>query len=54
VRHAQVGRIEKKEHPLYGLDFMHAELSPSSVWSPPIMDLIATHAAKQKGVRVNA
>ena len=88
------GRIEKKDHPLYGLDFVHTELSPTSGWSPPefaafvssiiesgfnpermgevrgrlrqiglepydclsppIMDLIATHAAKQKGVRFNA
>jgi S-(hydroxymethyl)glutathione synthase len=88
------GRIEKKDHPLYGLDFVHTELSPQSGWSPPefaafvssiiesgfnpermgevrsrlrqiglepydclsppIMDLIATHTAKQKGVRFNA
>ena len=88
------GRIEKKDHPLYGLDFVHTELSPTSGWSPPefaafvssiiesgfnpermgevrgrlrqiglepydclsppIMDLIATHTAKQKGVRFNA
>jgi len=29
------GRIEKKDHPLYGLDFVHTELSPTSGWSPP-------------------
>src|SRR4029079_6036744 len=88
------GRIENKNHPLYGLDFVHTELSPahavsppefaafvSSIiesganpanmgavrsrlkaiglepydcLSPPIMDLIATHTAKAKGVQFNA
>jgi S-(hydroxymethyl)glutathione synthase len=85
------GRIEKKEHPFYGLDFVHVELSKEKGWSPPqfaafvssvidgggaspaempavrarlkeiglepydalspqLMDLIATHTAKSKGV----
>jgi S-(hydroxymethyl)glutathione synthase len=88
------GRIENKNHPLYGLDFVHTELSPEQGWSPPefaafvssiiesganpanmgavrsrlkeiglepydclsppIMDLIATHTAKAKGVLANA
>lgn len=88
------GRIENKNHPLYGLDFVHTELSQASGWSPPefaafvssiiesganpanmgavrarlkeiglepydclsppIMDLIATHTAKAKGVQVHA
>jgi S-(hydroxymethyl)glutathione synthase len=88
------GRIENRNHPLYGLDFIHTELSPEQGWSPPefaafvssiieagfnpanmgavrgrikeiglepydclsppIMDLIATHAAKAKGVLPNA
>jgi S-(hydroxymethyl)glutathione synthase len=88
------GRIENKNHPLYGLDFIHTELSPEQGWSPPefaafvssiiesganpanmgavrsrlkaiglepydclsppIMDLIATHTAKAKGVQFNA
>ncbi|HXR55612.1 MAG TPA: S-(hydroxymethyl)glutathione synthase [Casimicrobiaceae bacterium] len=88
------GRIENRNHPLYGLDFVHTELSPTSGWSPPefaafvssiiesgfnpermgevrsrlreiglepydclsppIMDLIATHTAKQKGVQFSA
>jgi S-(hydroxymethyl)glutathione synthase len=88
------GRIENTGHPLYGLDFVHTELSPERGWSPPefaafvssiiesganpenmgavrsrlreiglepydclsppIMDLIATHTAKAKGVRFNA
>jgi S-(hydroxymethyl)glutathione synthase len=88
------GRIENSGHPLYGLDFIHTELSPEHGWSPPefaafvssiiesganpenmgavrsrlrelglepydclsppIMDLIATHTAKAKGVRFNA
>ena len=84
------GRIEKKDHPFYGLDFVHTELSGEKGWaapgfaafvssiiesgakpenmgavrarlnelgltpydclSPPLMDLIATHTAKAKGV----
>ena len=88
------GRIENKDHPLFGLDFIHTELSSDQGWSPPefaafvssiiesgadpanmgavrarlkelrlepydclspaIMDLIATHAAKQKGVLARA
>ena len=83
------GRIENKDHPLYGLDFVHTELALEPGWSPPefaafvssviesgvdpsrmpairarlreiglepydclsppIMDLIATHAAKKSG-----
>ncbi len=88
------GRIENKDHPLFGLDFIHTELSTDQGWSQPefaafvssiiesgadpanmgavrtklkglglepydclspaIMDLIATHAAKQKGVAARA
>ena len=85
------GRIENKNHPFYGLDFVHVELSKEKGWSAPefaafvssiiegggakpdqmsavrarlkelglepydclspgLMDLIATHTAKQKGV----
>ena len=84
------GRIENKNHPFYGLDFVHVELSDQPGWaapqfaafvssiiesgfppsrmgevrsrlkslglepydclSPPLMDAIATHAAKAKGV----
>ena len=84
------GRIENKNHPFYGFDFVHPELLDSSGWeapsfaafvssviesgtkpdqmpairarlkelklepydclSPTLMDLIATHTAKQKGV----
>ncbi|SHM87019.1 S-(hydroxymethyl)glutathione synthase [Roseibium suaedae] len=29
------GRIENTEHPLYGLDFIHTELSNEDGWSPP-------------------
>jgi S-(hydroxymethyl)glutathione synthase len=29
------GRIEKKDHPFYGLDFVHTELSKEEGWSPP-------------------
>ena len=83
------GRIENKNHPFYGLDFIHTELSSQSGWSapefaafvssiieaganpanmgavrsrltelglspydclsPPLMDAIATHAAKAAG-----
>jgi S-(hydroxymethyl)glutathione synthase len=84
------GRIENKAHPLYGVDFIHTELSKESGWapaefaafvssiiesgakpdqmgavrarlrelklepydclSPPLMDMLATHVAKSKGV----
>jgi S-(hydroxymethyl)glutathione synthase len=85
------GRIENKDHPIYGFDFVHPELLDANGWeapgfaafvssviegggakpdqmgavrarlrelklepydclSPPLMDLIATHAAKKKGV----
>jgi S-(hydroxymethyl)glutathione synthase len=84
------GRIENQNHPFYGLDFVHTELSKESGWSapgfaafvssiiesgykpgdmgavrarlkelglepydclnPPLMDAIATHTAKAKGV----
>lgn len=84
------GRIENKDHALYGFDFLHTELSPEAGWaapefaafvssiiesgarpenmgavrgrlneiglppydvlSPPLMDAIATHTAKQRGV----
>jgi S-(hydroxymethyl)glutathione synthase len=84
------GRIENKNHPFYGFDFVHVELSKDKGWaapefaafvssviesgakpdqmgairarlkelklepydclSPALMDLIATHTAKQKGV----
>ena len=29
------GRIENKNHPLYGFDFIHTELSQQPGWSPP-------------------
>ena len=29
------GRIENKEHPFYGLDFVHVELSDQSGWAAP-------------------
>ncbi len=29
------GRIENKDHPFYGLDFVHTELSDQDGWSPP-------------------
>jgi S-(hydroxymethyl)glutathione synthase len=29
------GRIENSAHPLYGLDFIHTELSPDQGWSAP-------------------
>jgi S-(hydroxymethyl)glutathione synthase len=85
------GRIENKEHPFYGFDFVHVELSKEKGWaapefaafvssvietggakpeqmaavrgrlrelglepydclSPGLMDAIATHVAKQKGI----
>jgi S-(hydroxymethyl)glutathione synthase len=84
------GRIENRNHPFYGLDFVHVELSKDRGWaapefaafvssiiesgfkpdqmgavrarlkelglapydclSPPLMDAIATHTAKSRGV----
>jgi S-(hydroxymethyl)glutathione synthase len=84
------GRIENKDHPFYGLDFVHVELSKDAGWkepefaafvssiiesgfnpdgmgavrarlkelglepydclSPALMDAIATHTAKARGV----
>ena len=85
------GRIENKNHPFYGFDFVHTELSKENGWAapefaafvssiiegggakpdqmgavrarlkelklepydclnPPLMDAIATHTAKAKGV----
>ena len=29
------GRIDNPAHPLYGLDFVHTELSPHGGWEPP-------------------
>ena len=29
------GRIENKNHPLYGVDFIHTELSPQQGWAAP-------------------
>lgn len=29
------GRIENKDHPFYGLDFVHTERSPESGWAAP-------------------
>jgi S-(hydroxymethyl)glutathione synthase len=29
------GRIENKDHPFHGLDFIHTELSPQSGWEEP-------------------
>ena len=29
------GRIENKDHPFYGLDFVHTELGDETGWSPP-------------------
>ena len=29
------GRIENKDHPLHGFDFIHTELSSQQGWSPP-------------------
>jgi S-(hydroxymethyl)glutathione synthase len=29
------GRIENTEHPFYGLDFVHTELSTEKGWAPP-------------------
>jgi len=88
------GRIDDTNHPFYGFDFVHTELSSDQGWAPPkfaafvssiiesgfnpknmgavrskleslgltpydclnphLMDAIATHSAKRKGVAVAA
>jgi S-(hydroxymethyl)glutathione synthase len=30
-----IGRIENTQHPFYGLDFIHTELSPQTGWAAP-------------------
>ncbi|MGA2411407.1 MAG: S-(hydroxymethyl)glutathione synthase [Candidatus Binataceae bacterium] len=52
------GRIENKNHPFYGFDFIHTELSPESGWSEPgfaafVSSIIESGAdpAKQGAVR---
>jgi S-(hydroxymethyl)glutathione synthase len=45
------GRIENKQHPFYGLDFVHVELSKDMGWSPPefaafVSSIIETGAAR--------
>ena len=52
------GRIENKEHPFYGLDFVHTELSDESGWTAPgfaanVSSIIeqGTPPSKMDGVR---
>jgi S-(hydroxymethyl)glutathione synthase len=45
------GRIEKKEHPFYGLDFVHVELSKEKGWSPPQFAAFVSSAIEGGGVR---
>lgn len=45
------GRIENKEHPFYGLDFVHTELSSQAGWSAPefaafVSSILETGATK--------
>jgi S-(hydroxymethyl)glutathione synthase len=45
------GRIEKKDHPFYGFDFVHVELSKDEGWAAPefaafVSSIIETGAAK--------
>jgi len=52
------GRLENTNHPFYGFDFVHTELSPDAGWSPPgfaafVSSIIESGAdpAKQDSVR---
>ncbi|HQQ62119.1 MAG TPA: S-(hydroxymethyl)glutathione synthase [Pseudomonadales bacterium] len=52
------GRIENQEHPFYGLDFIHTELSADKGWAPPtfaafVSSIIESGAdpSKMKAVR---
>jgi S-(hydroxymethyl)glutathione synthase len=45
------GRIEKKDHPFYGFDFVHPELSKDKGWAAPefaafVSSIIETGGAK--------
>jgi S-(hydroxymethyl)glutathione synthase len=47
------GRIDNTNHPLYGFDFIHTELSPQQGWSPPefaafVSSIIETGADPQQ------
>ncbi len=53
------GRIEDKEHPFYGLDFVHTELSSESGWSAPtfaafVSSIIETGAPPSQMAAVRA
>ncbi len=41
------GRIENKNHPFYGLDFIHTELSSESGWSAPTFAAFVSSIVEQ-------
>ncbi|HEU4626407.1 MAG TPA: S-(hydroxymethyl)glutathione synthase [Steroidobacteraceae bacterium] len=45
------GRIEKKDHPFYGLDFVHVELSKEKGWSPPQFAAFVSSVIEGGGAR---
>jgi len=50
------GRIEKKDHPFYGLDFVHVELSKDKGWNKPefaafVSSIIEAGAARPKDMK---
>ena len=54
------GRIENKEHPFHGLDFIHSELSHESGWDGPVFAAFVssiieggTPPAKMDGIRAD-
>jgi S-(hydroxymethyl)glutathione synthase len=42
-----IGRIENKDHPFHGLDFVHTELSSEEGWSAPIFAAFVSSIIEQ-------
>lgn len=42
-----IGRIENKDHPFHGLDFVHTELSSEQGWSAPIFAAFVSSIIEQ-------
>lgn len=45
------GRIENRDHPFYGLDFIHVELSPETGWEEPRFAAFVSSVIEGGGVR---
>lgn len=45
------GRVESRDHPFYGLDFIHVELSPDSGWQEPRFAAFVSSIIESGGAR---